>query len=117
VLAAAGEFAGGETVLSSSAEPLAVESLVLRKPGRVRALVANLTASEQVLRMPASLFRRGAAMWSLDETSAEAAMTAPESFQSSPGRPLKPEGPWLRLTLLPYALLRIDSPVAQRRSP
>jgi len=115
MLAAVGEFAGGEMVLSSSAEPLAVECMLLRKPGRVRALVANLTAHEQVVRMPVGLFRRGARLWSLDETSAEAAIAAPEAFQSSPGRPLKPEGPWLRLTLLPYAVIRIDSPAAQRK--
>ena len=58
VLADVGEFRGGEVVSARSSDGLAVEALVLRRDGRRRILLANLTA-EAAARPPRDLGRPG----------------------------------------------------------
>jgi hypothetical protein len=52
----------------------------------------------------------GAVLWVrfLDEINAEEAVLATEEFRTKPGAQVNTSDPTLRLTLLPYAVARID---------
>jgi D-apionolactonase len=103
VFASVAEFMGGEGVRSSSSHPLKVESFVLRKGEKQRVLLANMTNENQTVRLE----QKNAFYIILDETNAEEAMTNPETFRAEQGKAWTGE-----LTLLPYALVLVDS---QRR--
>ena len=49
VFADVGEFSGGQVISSRSADRLAVDGLALRKDGKLRVLVANMTAEPQTV--------------------------------------------------------------------
>jgi len=107
VLAAAGEFRGGEAVQSESTRPLVVEGLVLRKDGRLRVLLANLTPEPQQVTMEGldGEFREKC----MDETNVVAAMQAPEDFQKTAGATRR-IGPGATMIDLPlYSVVWLDS--------
>lgn len=100
VFADVAEFLGGEVIKSSSSHPLKIESLVLRKENKQRVLLANMTNKMQAMRLE----QANATSLILDESNVEEAMTNPETFRGKSGEAWTGE-----LTLLPYALLRIDN--------
>jgi hypothetical protein len=105
VLADIGAFAGGQVVPMRSSDPLKVEVLRLKKEGRMRLLLANMTAAPQQVSLSnvSGDFR----LHRLDETNAEAAMQSPETYRAQPGEPAQASGE-ITLTLRPYAIARID---------
>lgn len=105
VLADIGDFAGGEVVATDSGRPLELVSLLLRKGGRRRLMLANLTPSPQQARLP--MPRSTVISRVLDSTTVHAAKTRPEAFRAC----LTPwHGPFL--VLAPHALVTMDFPDA-----
>ena len=107
ILADVGEFAGGEVLISKSSDPLRVEGVALRKNGKTRRLLANLTPDSQqvsVQNLTGSVRVR-----CLDETNAQTAMTAPEVFRQETGGLVQTTNGTLELSLLPYAIAQLDS--------
>jgi hypothetical protein len=106
VFAALGEFAGGDVLAVTASAPLTVDGIAVRKDGRLRALLANFTPR------PQTVIVRGLAgtvsISVLDETSVERAMNDPDAFRAEPGQEARPASDGLPVTLLPYALARID---------
>ena len=107
VLADVGEFAGGEVLVSKSSDPLKVEGISLRKNGKTRTLLANLTPDSQKVR--AQNLAAPVRVRLLDETNAQAAMSSPEAFRSGTGEPVRTAEGILALNLLPYAIAQIDN--------
>ena len=107
VLADVGEFAGGEVLVSKSSDPLKVEGISLRKNGKTRTLLANLTPDSQKVR--AQNLAATVRVRLLDETNAQAAMSSPEAFRSGTGEPVRTAEGILALNLLPYAIAQIDN--------
>ena len=107
VLADVGEFAGGEVLVSKSSDPLKVEGISLRKNGKTRTLLANLTPDSQKVR--AQNLAATVRVRLLDETNAQAAMSLPEAFRSGTGEPVRTAEGILALNLLPYAIAQIDN--------
>ena len=107
ILADVGEFAGGEVLPSKSSDPLKAEGIVLRKNGKIRTLLANLTPSSQQVRVQdlAETVR----VRYLDETNAHDAMASPEAFRQERGELVQAANGVLELNLLPYAIAQIDS--------
>jgi hypothetical protein len=117
VLADVGEFAGGDVVPSVSNAPLAVEGLVLRKGGRTRILLANLTDREQSIQVSDTGIGKVWSLSLLDGTNAEFAMTSPESYREQRGEALETHGSHFEVHLRPYAVARIDQvPAGEIRS-
>ncbi len=106
VFADVGEFAGGEVVICRSKTPLTVDSLVLRRDGRTRVLLANYTPEPQ--RVTVRGLSGALTVRSLDETNAEAAMRDPEAFRAEAGRPLTVGGDGAVVEMMPYAVVRLD---------
>jgi hypothetical protein len=107
VFAAVGEFRGGEVVQCETSEPLAVAGLVLRKSGRLRILLANLTPEKQRAAI------EGAAdgeyqLTRLDESNAIAAMENPEAFHSNDGERVSLKTSGSIIELPPYGLVFMD---------
>ena len=109
VLADVGEFAGGEILVSKSSDPLKVEGIVLRKNGKTRTLLANLTSDSQQIRV--GNLTGSVRVRHLDETNAQYAMTSPEAFRAETGELVGDAEGTLELNLLPYAIAQIDSMV------
>ncbi len=107
VLADVGEFAGGEILVSKSSDPLKVEEIVLRKNGKTRTLLANLTSDSQQVRV--RNLTGTVRVRHLDETNAQYAMTSPEAFRAETGELVQTAEASLELNLLPYAIAQIDS--------
>ncbi|MCX6049122.1 MAG: hypothetical protein NT075_28815, partial [Chloroflexi bacterium] len=107
VLAAVGEFAGGEVLPTISGDPLRLDGLLLRKAGQTRLLLANLTNQPQ--QVTVQDLGEQVHVQFLDETNAEAAMSAPETFRTQAGEPKSSLNGELTLPLRPYAVVRIDS--------
>ena len=107
VLADVGEFVGGEVLVSKSSDPLKVEGISLRKNGKTRTLLANLTPDLQ--RVRAQNLAATVRVRLLDETNAQAAMSSPETFRSGTGEPVRTAEGILALNLLPYAIAQIDN--------
>ena len=107
VFADVGEFAGGEVLVSKSSDPLKVECVALRKNGRTRILLANLTPHSQQVKVQnlAGTVR----VRCLDETNAQTAMASPEAFRAETGELVQIAEGSLELSLLPYAIAQIDS--------
>ncbi|MCC7208042.1 MAG: hypothetical protein IT323_12100, partial [Anaerolineae bacterium] len=106
VFADLGEFQGGEVLTTESSDMAAVEGIALRKAGRTRVLLANLSNHPQLVDV---MGLSGAWLIKmLDETNAEAAMRDPEGFRAQSGPPLRAGDGALRITLPPYALARLD---------
>ena len=107
ILADVGEFAGSEVLISKSSDPLKVEGITLRRNGKTRTLLANLTPESQRVRVEnlADTVR----VRHLNETNAHDAMASPEAFRAERGELLQPTNSTLELNLLPYAIAQIDS--------
>jgi hypothetical protein len=107
VLADVGEFTGGEVIPSTSGDALKVDGLALRKDDRNRVLLANLSPETQQVGVqgldPVVRVHR------LDETNAEVAISTPEAFRAEEGQLMQTTGGTLSLSLLPYAIIRLDS--------
>ena len=102
-----GEFSGGEILPSKSSDTLKVEGIALRKDGKTRILLANVTPDSQqvkVQHMPETVRVRR-----LDETNAHAAMTSPDTFRAENGELTQTVDGVVELNLLPYAIARIDT--------
>jgi hypothetical protein len=107
VLADVGEFAGGEVVPTRSSQPLRVDGLALRKDGRLRVLIANLSAQPQ--QVTVHNLGQQVRLRTLDETNAQAAMQNPEEFRAQAGEWVRTSAGSLLLTLRPYAVARIEA--------
>jgi hypothetical protein len=107
VLADVGEFAGGEVLPTTSSSTLKVDGLALRKDGKTRVLLANLSPEPQHV-IVSNLSQR-VRVRHLDETNAEEAMRSPEDFRSQAGELHETSSGALELSLLPHAVARIDS--------
>jgi len=106
VLADVGELAGADVLACCPADPLSLAGLALRRDGRTRVLLANLTAERQrvtVLGLDGNWRVR-----TLDERSVGRAMRRPESFRTGPIVPHVVRLGRLELELLPYAVARLD---------
>jgi hypothetical protein len=106
VLADFGEFAGGEVIYSRSSNNLVIDGICIRKDGKRRIILANTTAEPQSVSIQGLAGSIRVRM--LDETNAEEAMLAPEKFRSKQAERIRITDNTLRLTLLPYAVARID---------
>ena len=107
VFADVGEFAGGEVLVSKSSDPLKVEGIVLRKNGKTRTLLANLTSDSQQVRV--GNLTGTVRVRHLDETNAQYAIASPEAFRAETGELVGDAEGTLELNLLPYAIAQIDS--------
>jgi hypothetical protein len=107
VFAGLADFAGGECFLPVSSDPLRFQALLLRKNGRERLLLANLTRQPQTVSL--AQWTAPAHVRILDETSVELAMTAPETFRNAAGATLAPTSAGLVLSLPPYAVAFADA--------
>jgi hypothetical protein len=108
VLADVGAFAGGDVIPARSADPLAVDGLMLRKGGDVLALVANLAPEARTVTLRGLPER--VAVRVLDAAAAEKAMSAPETFRARAASQVA-RGGSLDLVLPPYALARVAGSV------
>ena len=107
VLADVGEFAGGEVLVSKSSDPLKVEGIALRKNGKTRILLTNLTPESQPVRV--QNLTETVRVRHLNETNAQTAMTSPENFREETSELVGDAEDTLELNLLPYAVVRIDT--------
>jgi hypothetical protein len=106
VLADIGEFAGGEVLVGRPNDALAIDGIALRKDGRVRVLIANMTAAPQIVAVPGLLGRIEQRL--LDASVAEEAMRVPEAFRARSGARLDAAA-GLEIELPPFAVARLDS--------
>jgi len=106
VLADVGEFAGGEVVPARSSRPLEVDGPAVRREGRTRVLLANMTDGPREVAV--ENLGENVRVRRLDETNALEAMRAPEAFRAQEGDVRETRRGELRLELLPYATVRID---------
>jgi hypothetical protein len=106
VFADVGEFAGGEVMLTETSAPLAIDGLCVQKDGRWRVIIANLT--DEIQRVGVQGLSEWVRVRHLNETTTEAAMTAPEEFRKQAGELLQTVAGQSEFELLPYALARID---------
>jgi D-apionolactonase len=108
VLADVGEFSGGGVISSRSSDPLRVDGMTMRKEGRSRTMLANLSSKSQAVRFdhpgPVERLR----IKRLDASNAERAMRSPEAYRAEPGAPVQGSGGQLEFVLSPYSLARID---------
>jgi hypothetical protein len=107
VLADVGEFMGGEVLPLSTSDPLRANALALRKDGRARVLVANMTSQAQNVSVEG--ITRRVQMRRLDETNAEEAIREPEGFRARPGEQLSPGVHGIEIELPAYAVVRLDT--------
>jgi hypothetical protein len=108
VLADVGEFVGGEVILSTSSDALKVDGLALRNDsGKTRVLLANLSPEAQ--QVSVQNLGQDVRVRHLDETNAATAMGSPENFRAEKGSAMQTTDGVLELSVLPYAVVRIDS--------
>ena len=106
ILTDVGEFVGGEVLVSKSSDPLKVEGIALRKNGKTRTLLANLTPDSQQVKV--KNLTGTVRVRHLNKTNAQAVMTSPEVFRVETGKLLQTTNGILELNLLPYAVAQID---------
>ena len=106
LLADVEEWAGASVLPVATSNRLAVDGLALEREGAKRILLANLTNDPQRV----TVGHGGASGWlrTLDETNALAAMEQPELFRKHRGRRIPCTGGVSEITLLPYAIARLD---------
>ena len=107
ILADVGEFAGGEILVSKSSDPLKVEGIALRKNGKTRTLLANLTPDSQQVRV--ENLAGAVRVRHLNESNAQTAMASPETFRAGTGELVQATNGTLEIDLLPYAVAQIDT--------
>jgi hypothetical protein len=106
VLADVGEFAGGQVIPSASSDTLKVDGLALRRGGRTRIILANVTAEPQQVTVQG--LSGPVSVRLLDETTAGAAMQDPAAFRAQAGNLRQTVAGVFTLDLLPCAVARID---------
>ena len=106
VLADVGDFAGGEIMLSTSSNPLALEGIAIKKGGRRRIILANLSLSP--LEIKVKDLAENVLVRHLNETNIQAAKKTPEGFRAELGQRLSTFNGNLTLDLDSYAIARID---------
>jgi hypothetical protein len=79
----------------------------MRKDGKTRVVLANLSPEPQQVTV-AGLSQRVRVL-ELNETNVEEAMQSPEDFRTHQGQLLQTSAGVLELSLLPYAVVRIDN--------
>jgi hypothetical protein len=105
VLADVGEFAGGAAYSLRSSDPLRAAGLLLRKEGKARLLLANLTPHEQTLVLSDL---DTAHVRTLDETTFAQATTDPAAFRASGSIRAADTGDEARITLRAYGVACVD---------
>jgi D-apionolactonase len=109
VLADFGEFRSGEIVPLRSTDPLKVDGCLLQHENRSALLVANLSDDQQEVQITWPDAPEHLSIRLLDETTAERAMTDPETFRADSGQSLHHQAGRIDLRLRPFAIARIDS--------
>jgi hypothetical protein len=107
VFADVGEWKEGTLVDAGANDPLTVTALAVRTHAATHLLVANLTGNPQAVEL-GPLDADRARIRRLDEETAPAAMSEPESYRRSFESRTIGDGA-LRLELLPYAVVRVDA--------
>lgn len=105
-LADVSDFAGGTVVETMSSDSLLLDGIALRKDGRVRLILANMTNQPQTVSVMAGV--EELLVRALDETNVVVAMTDPDAFRAQSGELMQALDGVVKLTLRPYALVRID---------
>jgi ATP-dependent 26S proteasome regulatory subunit len=106
VLADYGELRGGTVVTTTSTAPRVVEALGVSVGGRVRALVANVTPTEQACEITG--LGEQARVRMLDETTVALAMAEPDEFRARAVTRRTRDGV-LHLVLGPYATAAVEA--------
>ncbi|MBX9581259.1 MAG: hypothetical protein K2X87_13200 [Gemmataceae bacterium] len=107
VLADAIEFGPAAVLRTETADPLRFDGFAMETAdGRVRLLLANMTADEQAVAIP--YWRGPARVRVLDETSFDRATADPLGWRAEPGTEHATVDGALLLTLRPYAYACID---------
>jgi D-apionolactonase len=107
VFADVGEFADGQIVSTSSSNPLKITGLALKKKGRTRIIIANL--SSEVQQLTVQNLSSSVKIRHLNENNIEQAMQSPEVYRSQNFQKQLTINGSVKFELLPYALLCIDS--------
>ena len=100
------EFSGGKVVPARSNDTLRIQGIALQKNGRMRSLIANMTAEQQTVRV-SGLGKQVALNW-LDERNALEAMRSPEDYRLYAGETRPTRGGELELAMLPYAIAKLS---------
>lgn len=106
-----GEFSGGDVLETTTTDPLQVVAIALRKNGRNRNIVANLTPNKQHVNIHG--ISQAIEVSIFDETNVEESMRDPSSLYEKSGRLLESTNQIFNLELLPYAIARLDSVTKQ----
>jgi len=107
VFADVGEFADGEIITTSSSNPLKITGLAVNKEGRTRVILANLGL--EVLQLTVQNLSSSVHIRHLNESNVEQAMQSPETYRSQTLQKQLTVNGSLKIELLPYALVCIDS--------
>ncbi|MDQ3649530.1 MAG: hypothetical protein M3458_04475 [Acidobacteriota bacterium] len=107
VLADIGEFASGDMVYATSSAPRKIDGFAVHKSGKARILLANMTSAHQQITVsdlsgPVNIRR-------LNEMNAREAMFSPDEFRRRAPHALKSRNNVLKIDLLPYEIVTIDS--------
>ena len=107
VLADVAEFSGGEVTEVASGDKFKAAGLALSKGAKRCCIAANFSAELQVVRWSKAGMGGRVRVKSLDEHSYADATGKPKEWRARPGR-LVEMGEDLEVTLLPYAVVRVD---------
>ncbi len=107
VLADVGEFAGGQIIPVTSDDPLLLTGLALRKNGKVRVIVANL--SRHLHEVKVENLGPRVRVRPLNAINAYDAMLRPETFRAQAGDELETSDGELQVQVPAFGILRIDS--------
>ena len=107
VFADIGEFTDGEIIATSSSNPLKINGLAINKQGRIRIILANLISEIQQLTV--KNLGSSVNIRHLNESNIEKAMKSPETFRAQNFKKHGTANGSLKLELLPYAIVCIDS--------
>ena len=107
VFADVGEFADGEIIATSSSNPLKINGLAINKEGQIRIILANLVSEVQQLTV--KNLGSSVNIRHLNESNIEEAMKSPETFRAQNFKKHGTANGSLKLELLPYAIVCIDS--------
>ena len=110
VLADAVELRAGRPLACESGEEPWLSALAVETGGAATVLLANLTAIQRRVRLPAGCAASAAARV-LDDSTVERARTDPAAFRRST-RPLEPAGGFYELELDAYASARVELPLS-----
>ena len=107
VFADVGEFAEGQIISTSSSNPLKITGLALKKEDHTRTIIANL--SSEVQQLTVQNLSSSVNIRHLNESNIEQAMQFPEVYRSQNFQKKLTINGSIKIELLPYALLCIDS--------